>query len=62
MPTYFERMYKALERNKQRNKELKLKREQKRLAKYREHLMDQRIIANYNYIKSNESRIKSWKC
>ena len=56
MPTYFERMYQALDRNKQRNKELKLKREQKRLAKYREHLMVQRDIVNYYILKSKETR------
>lgn len=57
MPKHFDRMYKALERNKQRNKELKLKREQKRLAKYREHLMVQRDIVNYYILKSKETRI-----
>ena len=54
--SHFDRMYLKLEVNKQKKKELKLKRTQKRIAKYREHLRIEREISNYHLKKLNELR------
>ncbi len=56
MPTYFERMYQALDRNKQRNKEAKAARLARRLEKYRKQIQTERDIANYYNLKSKETR------
>jgi hypothetical protein len=49
-------MYKALERNKQKNKEAKAARLARRLEKYRKQIQTERDIANYYILKSKETR------
>jgi hypothetical protein len=56
MPKHFDRMYKALERNKQKNKEAKAARLARRLEKYRKQIQTERDIANYYILKSKETR------